>query len=142
MERLREVLDRTWLVTVVFTVVSSAFWARLVAWGDVAKNVVCTVLIVPVVWHMVAGSRRPMHLMRATFAGALSGMTSQLAVQEPFIWSLIRAGFSAGAQGEDIAAGIEASLYILIGLSATVAGALLGLLVALVERRSLTRRNT
>lgn len=133
---LSEFVARTWLVTLLFTAASMAAWSLH---GDpivVAHYATYTFVIAPGVWFVLAGRRRPIHLLRAMFAGAVIGGWSQSA---PFgEWRDILELFSADRSGS-----LADMAYVLLSalvLVSMVGGAALALLVELGERAGAAHR--
>lgn len=127
-------LRRTWFVTVLFAMVSTATWWNLIDASIALRQLVPTVLLTPLVWWAAAGHRARPHLVRGIVGGALAGFVTQGAQHVPRLWGLYLNRESV--RGEDgIAVMAEAGVRLLIGASATGIGALLGLVTVVVQRR-------
>ena len=126
---------RTWLATALFALVSTAVWANLSGWGTAWKQLLPTLLVTPVVWWFMAGRHARPHLMRGALAGGLAGFITQSAQDVPKILGLYAQRGSAS--GEDQAVAVASvTVYLLIGVCATLVGALLGLVAVVVQRRT------
>lgn len=124
---------RVWLPTTLFVLVAGAFWWTRLSWGNLWGQVISTLLLTPLIWGLAIGKRRPPHPIRGLAVGALTGLVTQLAFHVQEMWQL-NAQARVG-QGDDQLANLtEFTVYVMIGLGGLVVGAILGLIIAGVER--------
>lgn len=127
-------LRRTWFVTVLFVVVSTAIWWTLIDASFALRQLLPTVLVTPLVWWAIAGHRAKPGLVRGIVGGALAGFVAQGVEYVPTLWRMHVN--RENVRGEDgLAVAAAAVAYLMIGVCATVIGALLGLVSVIVQRR-------
>lgn len=127
------VFSRTWLPTLLFVVVSTTIWWRLIDWSTAVNRLVPTLLLAPVVWWFVVGRRSRPHLGRGMLGGALTGAVSQSAQDIPKILNSYL--HRSSANGEEQAVAIASvAVYLIIGVCATGIGGFLGLVAVLSQR--------
>jgi hypothetical protein len=128
------VFRRTWLPTVLFLLVSTVVWWRLVGWSIAGRQLLPTLLFAPVVWWFVVGRRTRPHLFRGVVGGAITGFVTQSAQDIPKAWGLLsRRGTFVG--DDQAVAMVSFGVYLSIGVCATALGALVGLVAVAVQRR-------
>lgn len=128
------VLRRTWLATALFVLVSSTAWWRLIDLAAVGRHLLPTLLVTPLIWWIVVGRYSEPRLWRGIVGGALAGFVSQSAQNIPDCWQLYT--HRGMGTGEDhLVSGVSLAVFFLIGLVATLVGALVGLVAVVAQRR-------
>jgi hypothetical protein len=124
---------RTWLPTSLFVMASITIWWAFLDWDTARDHLVPTLLLSPVIWWIVVGHKRPIHLLRGLAAGALVGLITQIVPHLPY---LIPLSFKPGAgDGEEQAAAmVSMVIYLTIGFCAAVVGAFVSLVVMAIDR--------
>ena len=128
------VLRRTWLSTTLFVLVSTAVWWKIAGWGTVWKQLPPTLLLSPLVWWFMVGRQSRPPFVRGVLAGGIVGFVTQSAQDIPKLMHLF-ARRGTGDGEDQLIAVASATVYLWIGLCATVIGALLGFLATVVQRR-------
>lgn len=128
------VLRRTWLATALFVLASSVVWWRLLDVDAAQRHLYPTLLLSPLIWWGVVARQLKPRLWRGSVGGALAGAVTQSVQNVPDLWRLIV--HRGAGNGEDQAIAIASvAVYLLIGVCATLLGALLGTVALVVQRR-------
>ena len=129
------VLRRTWLMTCLAVLVSTVAWWWVAGWQIAEKQLPQTLLLTPIIWWMVVARLAKPHVWRGPVGGALVGFATQSAQDVLKIWNLyLRRGTGDGeAQATAI---VSVVFYLMVGLWAMILGALIGLVVVVIQRRS------
>ncbi len=131
------VLRRTWLATALFVLVSTTTWWLLIDWSVARGQFLQTVLLTPLIWWIVVGRQPSPRLWRGIVGGALAGIVTQAAQHIPELWNIFSLSRRNPGNGEDQAMAIAAvAVYLLIGVWATILGALVGLVAVVIQRRT------
>jgi hypothetical protein len=128
------VLGRTWLATTLFVLTAMAVWWKLIDLEAAWRHLLPTLLLTPLIWWVVVGRQPKTRLWHGIIGGALTGFVTQSAQNVPdFLRLFVHRGTG---DGEDQAIAIASvTVYLLIGLGATILGALVGLVAVVAERR-------
>lgn len=126
-------LRRTWLATVLFVLVSSVAWWRLLDVDAVLRHLYPTLLLSPLTWWVVVARRPKPRLWHGSLGGALTGAITQSAQNVPDLWRLFV--HRGAGNGEDQAIAIASvTVYLLIGVCATLLGAVVGMVAVGAQR--------
>jgi hypothetical protein len=130
------VLRGTWLATILFLLVSTGIWWRWLSWGSAKGSILPTIIICPLVWWWLVARRGYPQPIRGLIAGALIGLLTQVLPDvAPMAWqSHTHPGPRDGE--EQVVAMVTVYFYLMVGIVAVPAGALLGLLVAMVQKHT------
>ena len=128
------VLRRTWLATSLFVLASTVVWWKLSGWSVASRQILPTLCLTPLLWWFIVGRRTRPHILRGVVAGGLAGFVTQSAQDIPEVLGLL-AHRGTGTGEDQLVAGVSLFLFFVIGVVATLGGALLGLTTLLIERR-------
>jgi len=131
-----KLFERTWVATSLFLGVTTVIWWKWLSWESAQVSIIPTFILTPILWWWLVGRRESPRLVHGLLAGALIGPLTQVVPHTlPMMWqSVLQPG---PRNGEEQAIAIAAVyFYGLVGIGAAVLGTLLGLLAALVQKRT------
>lgn len=136
MDGFMKMFARTWLATALFLVTSTVVWWTWLSWNSAKGSILPTILVVPPVWWWIVTRHSSPKAWRGLVAGALIGIATQVLPDVvPMIWEA--AANPGPRNGEEQTMAIAgAYFYLIVGIGASVIGALLGWIVALIQKAS------
>jgi len=137
--RFEAFIRKVWLPTTLFVSVAAVIWWNRLSWTHVSGQLLSTALLTPVIWGAAVGRRQPPHPMRGLAVGALTGLVTQLAPHVQEMWQLQSHAGSVGGD-DQLAAGAEAAVYLVVGFGGLTVGALGGLVTTVIQRMMLRWR--
>ena len=133
--RLVAFLDRTWLATALFVLVSVSIYWGWFSWDSARAAIVPTIVLSPITWWAVVGRKRQPGLVRGALGGALVGpVTQALPVLLPLTWRAHTKPGLGNGEGQAVAMA-TVFVYLVVGMCSVPIGGLVGLIAVVIQRR-------